>query len=176
VLNHRKDIDKTGKPITKAIPDAEMKQINELVREAMGYSKERGDTLSVANAPFTALDKSDSELPIWKDPENVSLFKDIFKYLLIAAIIGFLYLKIIQPLLKTMFPPHHEGERHGTGEALGGIFGGTETGEDEGAEEGATQVHIDHYAVKVQKARDIADKDPKAIANMIKDWMGVNAN
>jgi flagellar M-ring protein FliF len=176
VLNHRKDIDKTGKPITKAIPDAEMKQINELVREAMGYSKERGDTLSVANAPFTALDKIDSELPIWKDPENVSLFKDIFKYLLIAAIIGFLYLKIIQPLLKTMFPPHHEGERHGTGEALGGIFGGTETGEDEGAEEGATQVHIDHYAVKVQKARDIADKDPKAIANMIKDWMGVNAN
>lgn len=176
VLNHRKEIDKAGKPITKAIPDAEMKQINELVREAMGYSKERGDSLSVANAPFTAVDKSDSELPIWKDPENVSFFKDIFKYLLIAAIIGFLYLKVIQPLLKTMFPPHHEGERHGAGEGLGGMFGGAEAGEDEGAAEGATQVHIDHYAVKVQKARDIADKDPKAIANMIKDWMGVNAN
>jgi flagellar M-ring protein FliF len=30
-----------------------MKQINELVREAMGFNKERGDTISVANAPFT---------------------------------------------------------------------------------------------------------------------------
>ncbi len=176
VLNHRKEVDKTGKQVTKPLADAEMKQINELVREAMGYSKERGDTLSVANAPFTATDKNDSELPIWKDPENVSFAKDIFKYLLIAALIGFLYLKIIQPLLKTMFPPQHEGERHAAGEGLGGVFGGAEPGEESGGDEGATQVHIDHYAVKVQKARDIADKDPKAIANMIKDWMGVNGN
>lgn len=176
VLNHRKDVDKTGKPITKPIPDAEMKQINELVREAMGFTRERGDSLSVANAPFTAIDKSDSELPIWKDPENVSFLKDIFKYLLIAGIVAFLYLKVIQPSLKTMFPPP-ESEKPGTGEGeIGGIFGGAgiSGGEEEG-EEGAT-VRIDHFAVKVQKARDLAAKDPKAIANMIKDWMGANGN
>ncbi|HLO64342.1 MAG TPA: flagellar basal-body MS-ring/collar protein FliF [Azonexus sp.] len=175
VLNHRKDVDKTGKPITKPIPDAEMKQINDLVREAMGFSKERGDTLSVANAPFTAVDKSENELPLWKDPENLAFLKDIVKYLLIAGIIAFLYVKVIQPSLKTMFPPAHEGEREGAGEGgIGGIFGGA--GEEAEGEEGAAQVHIDHYAVKVQKARDLAAKDPKAIANMIKDWMGVNGN
>jgi len=175
VLNHRKDVDKTGKPITKPIPDAEMKQINELVREAMGFSKERGDTLSVANAPFTAIDKSENELPIWKDPENLSFLKDIVKYLLIAGIVAFLYLKVIQPSLKTMFPPAHEGDKEGAGEGgIGGIFGGA--GEEAEGEEGAAHVHIDHYAVKVQKARDLAGKDPKAIANMIKDWMGVNGN
>ena len=176
VLNHRKDVDKTGKPIAKPIPDAEMKQINELVREAMGFTKERGDTLSVANAPFTAIDKSESELPIWKDPENVSFLKDILKYLLIAGIVAFIYLKVIKPSLKTMFPPP-ESQKAGSGEGeAGGIFGGTGVsgGEGEG-EEGAT-VHIDHYAVKIQKARDLAAKDPKAIANMIKDWMGVNGN
>ena len=27
---------------------------------------------------------------------------------------------------------------------------------------------------KVQKARDFAHSDPKAVANIIKDWMGVN--
>lgn len=174
VLNHRKDVDKTGKPITKPIPDAEMKQINELVREAMGFSKERGDTLSVANAPFTAIDKSENELPIWKDPENLSFLKDIVKYLLIAGIVAFLYLKVIQPSLKTMFPPANEGEKEGAGEGgIGGIFGG---GEEAEGEEGVAHVHIDHYAVKIQKARDLAGKDPKAIANMIKDWMGVNGN
>lgn len=52
LVNHRKDVDKTGKQITKALPDTEMKQINELVREAMGFNKERGDSLSVANSPF----------------------------------------------------------------------------------------------------------------------------
>ena len=175
VLNHRKDVDKAGKPITKPIPDAEMKQINELVREAMGFTRERGDSLSVANAPFTAIDKSESELPIWKDPENVSFLKDILKYLLIAGIVAFLYLKVIQPTLKTMFPPP-ESDKPGAGEGEGGLFGagGVSGGAEEG-EEGAT-VHIDHFAVKVQKARDLAAKDPKAIANMIKDWMGSNGN
>jgi len=179
VVNHRKDVDKTGKPITKAMPDAEMKQINELVREAMGYTKERGDTLSVANAPFTAIDKSENDLPIWKDPESVSYAKDILKFLLIAAIVAFLYLKVIQPSLKTMFPPRHEGERHagdGTAGVAGGMFGGAIGSEEEAGEDGATQVHIDHYAVKIQKARDFAAKDSKAVANIIKDWMGVNGN
>jgi flagellar M-ring protein FliF len=77
-----------------------------------------------------------------------------------------------------MFPPKHdESERHGASEGEGGaLFGGAggAAGDEEG-EEGA-MVHIDHYAVKLQKARDLAAKDPKAIANMIKDWMGVNGN
>ncbi len=178
VLNHRKDVDKTGKPITKPIPEPEMKQMNELVREAMGFSKERGDTLSVANAPFTAVDKSENELPIWKDPENVSFLKDIFKYLLIAGIVALLYLKVIQPSLKTMFPPPHEEGKHGSGEGeAGGSFGSSGLpGSNEEGEEGGAHVHIDHYAVKIQKAREMAEKDPKAIANLIKDWMGVNGN
>ncbi len=99
-----------------------MKQINDIVREAMGFNKERGDTLSVANAPFTASEKSDNEIPLWKDPENVSFLKDILKYLLIAGIVAFLYLKVIQPSLKTMFPPPPEAEKHGHGEAEGGGF------------------------------------------------------
>lgn len=172
VVNHRKEIGKDGKPTTKAIPDAEMKQINDLVREAMGYSKERGDTLSVANAPFTAVDKTENEIPVWKDPESIGYLKDIFKYLLIAVILAFLYFKVIQPSLKTMFPPPAKSkeERH----VEGGLFGATIEDMGEAGEEGATEVRIDHYAVKVQKARDIAQADPKAVANIIRDWISAN--
>jgi len=178
VVNHRKDIDKNGQPVSKPIPETEMKQINELVREAMGYNKERGDTISVANAPFTAVDKSEAELPVWKDPENISYVKDLVKYLLIAGIVAFLYLKVIQPSMKTMFPPPKDADgAHGSAE--GGISAYAE-GESGGitasGEDGATQVHIDHYAVMIQKARELAEKDPKAVANIIKDWMGVNGN
>ncbi|MBI2277466.1 MAG: flagellar M-ring protein FliF [Dechloromonas sp.] len=173
VVNHRKDVGKDGKPITKPLAEAEMKQINDLVREAMGFNKERGDTISVANAPFTAVDRSESELPLWKDPENISYLKDLIKYLIIAAIIALLYFKVIQPSLKTMFPPRSKAEQEGQAEGGGGIFGGPTVGEED--EEGATEVRIDHYAVKVQKARDIAQSDPKAVANIIKDWMSANA-
>lgn len=168
VINHRRDIGKDGKATTKAIPEAEMKQINDLVREAMGYSKERGDTLSIANSPFTASEKLEAELPIWKDPENISYAKDIFKYLLLAGIIAFLYLKVIQPSLKVMFPPPPEPES--TIEGVAGAAGHVAIA----GEEGEDHVQIDHYAAKVQKARDIAQSDPKAVANIIKDWMGAN--
>jgi flagellar M-ring protein FliF len=35
-----------------------MKQIEDLTREAMGFSDKRGDTLNVVNSPFTATDDS----------------------------------------------------------------------------------------------------------------------
>lgn len=168
VVNHRKETDKTGKAINKPIPEAEMKQINDLVREAMGFNKERGDSLSIANAPFTEAEKNESTQPIWKDPENISYVKDILKYLAIAAIVAFLYLKIIQPSLKLMLSS--DSARTVAGAAghisIDGLDG--EPGED--------RVRIDHYGAKVQKARDIAQADPKAVANIIKDWIGANAS
>ena len=174
VVNHRKDVDKAGKPITKALPEAELKQIGDLVREAMGYSKERGDSVSLANAPFTEVEKTETGLPIWKDPENISYVKDLLRYVLIAAIIGFLYLKIIQPSLKTMFPPPAEAEPS-TVDGVAGAVGGVHiTGEGEEGEDAL--VHIDHYGAKIQKARDIAQNDPKAVANIIKEWITANAS
>lgn len=168
VVNHRKETDKAGKAINKPIPEAEMKQINDLVREAMGFNKERGDSLSIANAPFTEAEKNESTQPIWKDPENISYVKDILKYLAIAAIVAFLYLKIIQPSLKLMLSS--DSARTVAGAAghisIAGLDG--EPGED--------RVRIDHYGAKVQKARDIAQADPKAVANIIKDWIGANAS
>lgn len=168
VVNHRKETDKAGKAINKPIPEAEMKQINDLVREAMGFNKERGDSLSIANAPFTEAEKNESTQPIWKDPENISYVKDILKYLAIAAIVAFLYLKIIQPSLKLMLSS--DSARTVAGAAghisIDGLDG--EPGED--------RVRIDHYGAKVQKARDIAQADPKAVANIIKDWIGANAS
>ena len=177
VVNHRKEIDaKSGKELVKPRAETEMKQINDLVREAMGFSQDRGDSISVANAPFTLVEKTEVEIPLWKDPENQALAREALKYLLIAGLIAFLYFKIVQPTLKTMFPPPPEPAENGGEDAEGvaGSLGNVAViGEDGQPIE--DQVTIDHYAVKVQKARDIAQADPKAVANLIKEWMGANA-
>ena len=175
VVNHRKSTGKDGKPAVVPLPEAEMKQINELIREAMGFSKERGDTLSVANAPFTESEKTEQSIPLWKDPENISYAKDLIKLLIVLAIIALLYFKIIQPTLKTMFPPPGTRDAAGAAGEGGGLYGPDGLPGAAG-EEGAGEVQIDHYAAKVQKARDIAQADPKAVANIIKDWIGTNAS
>jgi len=174
VVNHRKDTDKNGKPLTRPLSENEIKQVSDLVREAMGYSRERGDSLSVVSAPFTESDKADVSPPLWKDPENIAYLRELLKYLIIAGIIFALYAKVIKPSLDTMFPPPPEPEEATSPEEIAARMPGVEGYDGEEDEEG-TEVRIDHYAIKLQKARDFAHADPKAVANIIKDWMGVNA-
>lgn len=168
VVNNKKDTAKDGKPTTRPLTEAELKQINDLAREAMGYAKERGDTLSVANAAFTAVEKEDNEPPLWKQLATPEMGKDLLKYLLIGAIVAYILLAVVRPILRTMFPPPSP-----------------EVEAEEG-EEGEEDVEVDltamggdlilaTYEGKMQKAREIAHADPKAVANIIKDWMGVNA-
>jgi flagellar M-ring protein FliF len=169
VVNHRKEVGKAG---TKPLSDIEIKQINELVKEAMGFTKERGDTISVANAPFTVIDKNDSGIPLWKDPEILSIIKELVKYGAIAGILAYLLLSVVRPLVKTMLeaPPAHAKN------VLGGNLDIAAGDEDENGESGAQGPSATATMDKMlEQARTIAQNDPKAVANIIKDWTGANA-
>jgi flagellar biosynthesis/type III secretory pathway M-ring protein FliF/YscJ len=52
VVNHKRIVGKDGKVTVKAYTPEEMGKINDLVKQAMGYNQDRGDAVSVANAPF----------------------------------------------------------------------------------------------------------------------------
>lgn len=171
VLNYRKVEGKDGKLVPKPLSDAEIKQVNDLVREAMGFSKERGDTLSVASAPFTVSEKVEADIPLWKDPENQAFLKELIKYFVLAGIIAFLYWKVVQPSLRVMFPPPPEPAEASEDDAEQDSEDGLHHAGEGEAEE---NVEIDHYAVKLHKAKEISQADPKAVANIIKEWMGGN--
>ena len=161
VINHRKD----AKGVMKPLADAELKQINELVKEAMGFNKERGDTVSVANAAFTPVERSESGLAIWKDPELLAMLKELFKYAAIAGILAYLIIKVIRPLLQTMMQaPAH------TGRTLGGNVNIVDE-ETELSPNGVTA-----FEQKLGDVRGMAQQDPKAVANIIKNWTNINAS
>ena len=168
VVNQRKEIAKDGKAVNKPLPDAELKQISDLVKEAMGFSKERGDTISVANAPFTVIDK-DEGLPPWRDPETVSLTKDLVKYGAIAAIIAYLLLGVVRPLLKTMLEKPAATES-GVGGRIDVVAG--EEGEEEAKENLPTAAEL--LEKRIAAARALAQQDPQLVANIIKEWTGAN--
>ena len=162
VINHRKDAKGTVKPL----PDADIKQINDLVREAMGYNKERGDTVSVANAPFTAIESSTVDIPLWKDPEILALAKELFKYAAIAGILAYLMLKIVLPLVKTMLEPPPQARQK--------LGSNVDIVDEEGAP--AEQKAVNSFEQRITQARDMAQQDPKVVANIIKDWTGANGS
>lgn len=166
VVNNREDKDKGGKVVHRPLNEQELKQINDLAREAMGFSQNRGDSLSVANAAFNLPEKVEVEIPLWKQPESIELGKDLLKYLAVAAIIAYLLLGVVRPILKTMFPPPAPPAEDEEGEA--GEF------DEEGEESGEPE--IPPYERKLTEAREMAKADPKMVANIVKGWLGVNAS
>jgi flagellar M-ring protein FliF len=164
VVNHRKE---AGKTTSKPLSDIEIKQINDLVKEAMGFSKDRGDTISVANAPFTIVDKNDTGIPLWKDPEILSIIKDLVKYGAVAGIIAYLLLGVARPMLKSMLDSLPKVSPKHLGSNLNIV---ADDEEDLGPSPAAT------LEKKIEQARDVAQQDPKIVANIIKDWTSSNAS
>jgi flagellar M-ring protein FliF len=177
VVNYRRSIDpKTGKVVVKALSAAEVAQINELVKQAMGYSQARGDTLNVTNAPFDGVDKPDEQAPEWyKNPANLPLAKDIARYVFIALVLAFLWFRFVRPLLKpaikkfdeaVAIPPEPEPEEP------------EPEPEPDPEEEARLQREVEDqqkvqvYKSNLEMAKDMAKNDPRIVANVIKEWLG----
>ncbi|WP_374495272.1 flagellar basal-body MS-ring/collar protein FliF [Zoogloea sp.] len=180
-INHKEEKDKNGNVKTVPLSDDERKQVEDLVREAVGYSKDRGDTINVASSAFVVSDKDTFETPIWKDPDNIALFKELIKYLVIAGVIAFVAFGVIRPLMKQVMPPppeESEDEAAAAGSDEDEEGEGDEDGrsDEEGAEvalspEAAARLAYDQ---KLAQVHEIAKSNPRVVANLIKEWMGSN--
>ncbi len=160
VVNHRKSTSKSGKVSYTPLAEAEITQITNLVKEVMAFDKERGDTVSVANSAFNIPDKEVlPEVPLWKQPDVIESAKMIGKNLLIAAILLFLVLRVMRPMLKSFAnavtaPPPQQLTR--------------EVGDNSGAPQ------LESFEQNVDRAKKIAREDPKAVASVVKEWVGGN--
>ncbi len=100
IVNNKRGEDKGGKPTSTPFTPDELKQINQMVRDAMGYSEARGDSVSVSNIPFTV--EPPEEVPLWRDGGVIEVVKATLKVLLLLAIVGIVFLVVVKPLL---YPP-----------------------------------------------------------------------
>jgi flagellar M-ring protein FliF len=178
VVNYRRTTDpKTGKVSAVPLPPAVLAQINELVKQAMGYSQARGDTMNVTNAPFEGVDKpveAVAKVDWFRDPANLPFAINIGKYVAVVLVIGFLYLRIIAPLMRNALrrfdqmtevpeiPDENELER----QRLAML-------EAEMQEEHSAKL-AKGYRSNLQMAKDLARDDPRVVANVVKTWVSTN--
>ena len=152
VINHRRT-QEAGKSTSAPLSEKEMGEINALVREAMGYSKERGDSVNVVNAAFNEpIVEAPVELPLWKQPDNIALAKEIGRYALFAIVIAYLFFGVVRPMLRqaaervAAMPMPALAAPEPTAPAPGGPD-------------------------PLQRARQLARDDPKIVANVVKGWV-----
>lgn len=180
IVNYKRNVDKSGKVTITPLTAAEKQQITDLVKDAMGFSTERKDSLSVLNTPFDGVDKPDPvpvPVPWWKDRENWELGKELGRILLTTIVLAYLFFKILLPLLRPVFKkldewanppepeePEEEEEEEITPEIL---------------EEQSAMAEMDAklhqgYRENLQMAKNMAKEDPRVVANVVKAWVGTN--
>jgi flagellar M-ring protein FliF len=95
VVNYRTLAD--GK--TEALSADQLKQIEDLTREAMGYTEKRGDTLNVVNSPFNATDDVGGQLPFWQQQSFIDQMLNAGRWLLVLIVAWLLWRKAVRPQL-----------------------------------------------------------------------------
>ncbi len=154
VVNYRKLTDAEGKVTAKPLSAEEMTQINALVKEVMGYNKERGDSLNVTNSAFSVPEvEPAAEVPLWKQPETIATAKDVGRNVLIAGLVLFLVLGVLRPLLTKL------SEVRLPAPAL------------PGADATASLQRRAGYDEDLNTAKQLARSEPKLVANVVKEWV-----
>ncbi|MGA7180238.1 MAG: flagellar basal-body MS-ring/collar protein FliF [Thiobacillaceae bacterium] len=163
VVNYRKVVGKNGKTSNVPLTAAEKAQIESLVKDAMGFNQSRGDTLSVANTPFTTPEVEKlPEQPFWKQPDNIDMAQSGVRYLIMALVIAYLYFKILRPLTKRIGPVLAGNGREGVNPSLTGPNGTLALPPG--------QAMISHEE-RLLTAKSMARQNPQAVANVVKNWV-----
>lgn len=163
VVNYRKTVGKDGKVTMKPLSPAEITQITNLVKEAMGYNQERGDTLNVVNSSFASQPPEIiPDVPLWKQPQTIDMALQAGKYMLMAVALLLLYLRMLKPMLKKIAeapalpaPGHDAHLHHGGGSGDMMALPGQR-----------------NYQENLARAQKLASEDPRVVANIVKTWVG----
>jgi flagellar M-ring protein FliF len=173
VVNHKRVIDKNGKAAYRPLSEAEKTEITNLVKEAMGFNQERGDSLNVVNSPFANLEReAQPEVPLWKQQETWALGKEIGRYLLIGVILLFMYFKLLKPLLRKLKRNEEIVER-----LEGPAASAAQLADDDGdaavvqLSNQAAEPPANQYQVSLEQAKRLARDNPKMVANVVKEWV-----
>ena len=172
VVNYQITKDAQGKEVSKALTPQQMTNITNLVKEAVGFDAARGDTVNVINAPFkqAAVVPATGSPPIWQQPWVLDLGKQILGGLAVLLLI----FGVLRPVLRSLASDGRSGRSEGGTVAVDMASGeGGGLGEDRVSltPQAAGGAPLDGYDAHLASARQVAQADPKRVAQVVKSWV-----
>lgn len=177
VINHQTTTDAKGKTVTAAMSAAELEKLTTLVRETVGFSKDRGDSVNVVTAPFTQIKPVIDDVPIWRQPELLDLARSLawpVGTLLFGALV---LMGAVRPALKVMAQPVALPDATRTTGQLDAI----ESDEPDRpllsapSAAGVAAVEASPGDLALEEARKLTRDNPAAVANIVKTWINGEA-
>lgn len=165
--SYEKSVDKDGKASLKYLPRTpeEMKNLEKLVRNAIGYNEERGDQVELASLPFALSSVPEPE------PDSMEKYRSIMEWLamplvyLLVAVMVLLF--VIKPFFKILAAkqtePRHTGSIPRAGEHAAASAGaGAEEEDFSLAPRGLTDQ---------ERIYRLAKSDPDRAADLVRRWL-----
>ncbi|MEX2476117.1 flagellar basal-body MS-ring/collar protein FliF [Marinobacter sp.] len=165
----------TGKVTYEPWPEQELQRLNMLVRDAVGYSAARGDSVTVMNTAFAAEEQIEFEQPgFWEQP----WFWNLMKQVLAGLVILVLVLGLLRPTLKSLSGAGNSKRRDDSDDdysSLEGIEGGDAlrqamSSQDELLLPGAT----DSYDRQLNALKGLIAEDPARVSQVMRQWVNVD--
>jgi flagellar M-ring protein FliF len=164
VVNHRSVTDAKGKTTTQPVPAEEITRLTDLVKEAMGFNAERGDSVKVISAPFVVDKTEPADLPFYKQPWLIDIARSAIVPLAFVAIALIAVFGMIRPAIKAAAPLPPEDKP----ETVDEVVDDTELLP---TADGMPKLEAPVHSEKLDRARSLARDNPVAVANIVRDWM-----
>jgi len=141
-----------------ALPAETITQLTNLAREAMGYSEARGDSLNLVNSAFN---NAVPTLPWYEDTRLIDLAKSALWAIGLLLFGLWIWFKLLKPIWnRSVNPP------------LDPVVAEMERAETQRqAMDQARLSAQSRYEENLQRAREMALKDPRAVAMVLRTWM-----
>lgn len=163
VVNNRSVTDAKGKTTQVPLTPDEIEKLTALVRESIGFNKERGDSVKVINAPFKIEPVVTVDTPFWKQPELIDMLRALAVPAGLALVAAMVFFGLLRPALKAALAPPPAPV---PGEQLTAVV-------DDPQELPALPPPLS--AAHLNGARALAKENPAAVAGILRGWVNGEA-
>lgn len=153
VVDNKVGKNEEGEPISIPHTPEDLTRFTALVKEAVGFSALRGDSVNVTNVAFTP--------PVIEKPPVIPLWEKqwvwvAFKQIMVVLLLLFLFFGLLRPMMRSLIAKSKEDD---------------EEAEDEEGPIEAPKLDAPAYESNLQLAKAVAADDPKMVAQVVRTWI-----
>ncbi|HEY4065278.1 MAG TPA: flagellar basal-body MS-ring/collar protein FliF [Burkholderiaceae bacterium] len=165
VVNNRSSTDAKGKTTSVALTPEEIDKLTSLVSESIGFSKDRGDSIKVINAPFKVEVVPTVDVPLWKQPETIDLLRSLAVPVGLGLVALLVFFGLLRPALKAALAPPPPAAA-APGDALNAVV--DDANDLPSLPAPKSNEHLEN-------ARLLAKENPAAVAGIVRGWVSGEA-
>ena len=163
VVNNRSVTDAKGKTTQVPLSVEEIDKLTALVRESIGFNKERGDSVKVINAPFKVEPINTVDIPLWKNPDVIDTVRGLAVPAGLALVALLVFFGLVRPALKAALAPP---PAPAPGATLTAVV------DDEQV---LPALPAPKSALHLAQAKTLAKENPAAVAGIVRGWVSGEA-